>query len=288
MKPKVSVAMITYGHEKYIKEAIEGVLMQVCDFEIELIVANDKSPDKTEVVVMDIIKNHPNGHWIKYTRHEDNKGMMPNFMWSLEQCEGQYIALCEGDDYWIDPSKLQKQVDLMEANTDCTLVFHSANCINYYYKVLGLHGPRIKQTYEFFDIKDAILQASTLIPTNAMLFQAKYVKGELPVWFKEAPVGDIPLMLLLARKGKLGFINEVMSNYRIMTHESWTRQVLIDKRKRVEHFFKIKKMWFDFNEWTKGDYRITVYKKQIRNTVFFILYEVKLKFNHLMVKIKEK
>jgi len=288
MKPKVSVTMITYGHGKYIKEAIEGVLMQVCDFEVELIVANDKSPDNTEVVVMDIIKNHPNGHWIKYTRHEDNKGMIPNFMWSLEQCKGKYIALCEGDDYWTDPLKLQKQVDFMEANTDYALVFHLANCINDNYKILGLHGPKIKEGYKVFDIKDAILQASTLIPTNAMLFQAKYVKDEFPVWFKEAPVGDIPLMLLLARKGKLGFINEVMSNYRVMTPESWTRQVLIDKRKRVEHFFKMKKMWFDFNEWTKGDYRITVYKKQIRNTVFFILYEVKLKFNLLMVKIKEK
>ena len=108
-KHKVSVVMITYGHEKFIREAIEGVLMQECDFEVELILANDCSPDQTDSVIQDIIKNHPKGCWIKYIRQENNIGMMPNFIFALKQCKGKYIALCEGDDYWTDPLKLQKQ-----------------------------------------------------------------------------------------------------------------------------------------------------------------------------------
>lgn len=114
----VSVVMITYGHEKYIREAIEGVLMQDINFEVELIIADDNSPDNTEQVVLNITSSHPNSKWIKYTKHKKNKGMMPNFIWALQQCKGKYIALCEGDDYWTDSYKLQKQVDFLEGNMD--------------------------------------------------------------------------------------------------------------------------------------------------------------------------
>ena len=121
-KPIVSVVMITYNHEKYIQQAVEGVLMQQTDFPIELIIADDASPDQTEKIVTTIKKKHPNGNWIKYTRHLQNKGMTENFMWALGQAQGKYIALCEGDDYWTDPYKLQKQVDFLEANEEYGLV----------------------------------------------------------------------------------------------------------------------------------------------------------------------
>ena len=101
--PKVSVCMITYGHEKFIEKAINGVLMQECNFEIELILANDCSPDSTNEKVKHCIDSHPRGHWIKNTMHPKNLGMMPNFIWALQECNGKYIALCEGDDYWTDP-----------------------------------------------------------------------------------------------------------------------------------------------------------------------------------------
>lgn len=121
-----SVVMITYGHEDYIKEAIEGVLMQLVDFEIELIIANDKSPDKTEKIIHQIIKEHPKASWIQYVKHNENKGMMGNFTWALAQAQGKYIALCEGDDYWTDPLKLQKQFDFLEAHPECSFCFTRA------------------------------------------------------------------------------------------------------------------------------------------------------------------
>lgn len=116
--PLISVVMITYAHENYIEQAINGVLIQQYKGVIELIIANDKSPDRTDGVVGNIIKTHPNGDWIKYTSHDKNLGMMPNFIWSLKEAKGNYIALCEGDDYWTDPLKLQKQVDFLETNKD--------------------------------------------------------------------------------------------------------------------------------------------------------------------------
>ena len=125
----VSVIMITYKHEQFIAKAIEGVLMQKCDFEVELIIADDCSPDKTEEKVFQIIKNHPKNSWIKYTKHKTNKGMISNFNWALNQCKGKYIALCEGDDYWTDPLKLQKQVDFLEANEEYSACGHTAKVL---------------------------------------------------------------------------------------------------------------------------------------------------------------
>ena len=124
--PKVSVVTITYGHEKYITETLDGVLMQQYQGPVELIIANDNSPDATDEVVKKYFSENPapENFEIKYTKHETNKGMMPNFIWALEQATGEYIALCEGDDYWTDPQKLQKQVDFLEENKEYIAVGH--------------------------------------------------------------------------------------------------------------------------------------------------------------------
>ena len=81
----VSVVMITYGHENYIRQAIEGVLMQECDFDIELILANDCSPDQTHEVIQDILNTHPKANIINYFKHDKNIGMMPNFLFALQK-----------------------------------------------------------------------------------------------------------------------------------------------------------------------------------------------------------
>lgn len=124
--PKVSVVTITYGHEKYITETLDGVLMQQYEGPVEFIIANDNSPDATDEVVKKYFLENPapSNFEIKYTKHETNKGMMPNFIWALEQATGKYIALCEGDDYWTDPLKLQKQVDFLEENLNYSFCTH--------------------------------------------------------------------------------------------------------------------------------------------------------------------
>lgn len=130
-KGLVSVCMITYNHENFIKDAIEGILKQNIKFDLELIIADDKSTDKTQSVVEKCIVDNRNSNFeIIYKRHTVNKGMSNNFGWALNQCKGKYIALCEGDDYWTDPYKLQKQVDLLESNEDYVLACHRYNFID--------------------------------------------------------------------------------------------------------------------------------------------------------------
>ena len=118
----VSVCMITYNHEQYIAEAIEGVLMQKTDFPIELIIGEDCSTDKTREICIAYQQKYP--EIIKLQLPDKNKGIMRNFIENMQAAQGKYIALCEGDDYWTDPRKLQKQVDFLDANEDFSMCCH--------------------------------------------------------------------------------------------------------------------------------------------------------------------
>lgn len=118
----VSVDMITYNHEPYIKQAIEGVLMQKTNFPFELVIGEDCSTDKTREICLKYKEKYPEK--IKLLLPESNLGMTKNFISTLTAATGKYIALCEGDDYWTDPYKLQKQVDFLEANSNYSCCFH--------------------------------------------------------------------------------------------------------------------------------------------------------------------
>lgn len=207
----VSIIMMTYGHENYIKQAIEGVLMQDCNFEVELIIADDNSPDNTENIVKEVVKKHPKKHWVKYTKHKVNKGMHPNFNWALRQVKGKYIAICEGDDYWTNPSKLQKQVNFMDTNPKYSMVCHNAKVIH-----VGL----TKKPSNFSNRKiSTTLSMKTIInewtiPTASMLFRTN-LATDLPDWFTKIYSGDYSLSLLLRHRGKIYFLKEFMSTYRL-------------------------------------------------------------------------
>jgi glycosyltransferase involved in cell wall biosynthesis len=152
--PIVSVVMITYNHENFIEEAIDGVLMQNFDSDIELIIANDKSTDHTHQAIEDVLAKDISEHiQVRYFNHKINKGMMSNFIWSLEQAEGKYIALCEGDDYWTDPFKLQKQVNFLEENEEYNLV--TSYITQYNQNEDSFIKPKKMKAYSF-DYKDMI------------------------------------------------------------------------------------------------------------------------------------
>lgn len=118
----VSVLMITYNHENFIREAIEGVLMQKTDFPVELIIGEDCSTDSTRKICLEYKAKYPDK--IRLLLPEFNLGVMRNFIETMQAATGKYIALCEGDDYWTDQYKLQKQVDFLEANSDYSCCFH--------------------------------------------------------------------------------------------------------------------------------------------------------------------
>lgn len=207
--PKVSVCMITYGHEKYIRQAIEGVLLQYCDFEVELIVANDCSPDATDQVIKDIIQSHPLGFWIKYRKHDKNKGMIPNFIFALQECKGEYIALCDGDDYWTDSLKLQKQVDFLEANSDYVLCFHQINILKTNDEIVEDFITNVPDNYQTIEI---LAHLGNYIHTPSVVF--RNIIKSFPSEFEKSPIGDYFLYMMLAQYGKLKYLEDKMCVYR--------------------------------------------------------------------------
>lgn len=111
---KVSACIITYNHEKYIRECLEGAINQIIDYEYEIVISDDKSSDNTLQICLEYASKYPN--LIRILPSEFNLGMIGNWIKSISNCKGKYIALCEGDDYWTDPLKLKKQVDFLEEN----------------------------------------------------------------------------------------------------------------------------------------------------------------------------
>jgi glycosyltransferase involved in cell wall biosynthesis len=211
-EPLLSVAMITYKHEAYIKQAVEGVLMQETNFEFHLIISDDCSPDTTAQIVQDIIDNHPNGYRVKYFRHEKNMGMQPNGLFALQQCKGKYVAVCEGDDYWTDPLKLQKQVDFLETNNDFVLCFHKVNELNEFNSKSTNTFPNITEDHSY-KIYDYIL--NNLTATCSMVFVKKYFKAEH--WFNSLPFGDLGVVLVLMKNSnkRAMVLKDIMGTYRV-------------------------------------------------------------------------
>jgi glycosyltransferase involved in cell wall biosynthesis len=209
VNPLISVVMITYKHKEYISDAIEGVLNQEFGYPVELIIADDCSPDETSDIVRKYIDEHPNGHWIKYHRQTKNIGMMPNFIWALENCRGKYVALCEGDDFWTHPLKLKRQFDFMELHKNHSFCFHSVRVI----RVNELD----KHEYEVPKLSDLSLSEiirKHYVPTCSVFFRRSCIKDGLPKWFKYSISGDIPLEIILASKGNVKYLSESMACYR--------------------------------------------------------------------------
>lgn len=114
--PEISVIMLTYNHGPYLKEAIEGVLSQKTNFQIELIICNDASPDDSDEIIKTYAEKY--SQIIRYYRHEKNIGFVENQRFAFEKARGKYIAYCEGDDYWTDENKLQFQYDFLESHPE--------------------------------------------------------------------------------------------------------------------------------------------------------------------------
>ena len=126
--PLVSICMVTYNHEPYIAQAIEGVLMQKTNFQYELVISDDCSLDNTRKICIEYKEIYPD--IIKLLLSTKNQGITQNFLSTVQACSGKYIAQCDGDDYWTDPQKLQKQVDILEKNETYSICMHDNS--NYY------------------------------------------------------------------------------------------------------------------------------------------------------------
>ncbi|MFM9911829.1 MAG: glycosyltransferase [Chitinophagaceae bacterium] len=209
----LSVCMITYNQENFITQAIESVLMQRCDFDFELIIGEDNSTDTTRKICELYQEKYP--AIIKLLPASENMGMLKNFLRSYKACNGKYIAFLEGDDYWTDAAKLQKQVNFLTQNNEYSICFH--NVIMKFQRAnenaeKPFHANLTKYSFETED-----LLKQWFIPSASVVF-VNYPDFVFPDWFVNCKSGDIPFLLLMSLRGKINYINEIMSVYRI--HDS--------------------------------------------------------------------
>ena len=209
--PLVSVWMITYNHESFIEQAIESVLMQKTDFEFELVIGEDCSTDSTREIVLRYKEKYPGK--IRLVLQETNVGVARNFLDTLKACTGKYVALVEGDDYWTDAYKLQKQVDFLEAHDDYAICTHAADRVNDRNEKNGVwfEPPESK---EFYTLEDFISYGRTFIATASMV--ARNYRGRMPEWFTKAPAGDMAFIMgtCLQEDGKIKRLSDFMSVHR--------------------------------------------------------------------------
>jgi len=205
----VSVCMITYNHEKYISQAIESILTQKVNFPIELVIGEDNSSDNTRKICILYYEKYPD--IIKLRLSDKNLGMMPNFIENLKACKGNYIALLEGDDYWTDPLKLQKQVDFLELNPDYVMCCHNVK-IEKNNGEIEYISDKLKVKKETYTMEDLCSDMS--IHTSSLLYRNNLLK-EFPDMLYKCTIGDFALRILIAEHGKTKYMDEVMSAYRI-------------------------------------------------------------------------
>ena len=207
-RPKVSVVLRTYNHAKFARQAIESVLAQQTNFPFEILVGDDCSTDDTRDVVKVIAEEFPER--MRLIFRESNMGWVRNLVSLLQMCEGQYVVTLDGDDYWTDPLKLQIQADYLDVHPECSACFHPARMV---FEGGGTDAPTrnrvIRDRYSLEDILGGLI-----IPTCSYFFRNGLI-ARFPDWFFTLPIADLPLQILVAQHGLLGFIQEPMGVYRV-------------------------------------------------------------------------
>lgn len=223
--------MITYNHERFIAQALESVLSQHVNFGYEIVVGEDCSTDTTRRILMDFRRRNPDR--IVPLLRERNLGALPNLKESLNVCGGEYVALLEGDDYWTDPTKLQKQVDFLDRHPDFKICSSRAQLIDETGQGLSRVYPTIPAgSYTISDLFEAnwIVTCTAVYKRDAM--------PSMPDWWLKLRMGDWPLHIMAAANGKIHLMNEITSVYRIHGGGIWSSLSSVDRLRATVEMLK--------------------------------------------------
>jgi glycosyltransferase involved in cell wall biosynthesis len=212
---KLSVAMITYNHERFIAQALQSVLAQRVNFEYEIVIGEDCSTDGTRAIILQFKELYPK--IIRLLKSDQNVGAMRNFERTILACHGQYIAFLEGDDYWTSIDKLQMQVNFLDAHIDRAICCH---------RVKYLNETGLAEADVFPSLPAGAYTLEDLLKRNFVMTCSTVLRRErippLPEWFCDMKLGDWPLFALVARHGKIELMHEIMAAYRVHSGASWS------------------------------------------------------------------
>lgn len=230
---KVSVLVMTYNHARFIAQALDSALMQETSFPYEIIVSEDCSSDGTREIVKDYHRRFPDK--IRLLLSERNLASNAVVARGVDAARGEYVALLDGDDYWVSPHKLQKQVDFLEHHPECAICFHNATVVH----ENGSQEPHLwtrMNQREITTLED--LWMGNYIATCSTMFR-RGLFGEFPAWYESFfPITDWPLHILNAEHGKIGYINEVMGVYRYHSQGAYSQLSQPEKLEATLQFYR--------------------------------------------------
>lgn len=211
---KVSILCTAYNHEKYIADALEGFVTQKTDFPFEVLVSDDASTDKTADIIRDYAARYPDiirPFLFEENQYRQDISIYDNYFYPVMR--GEYVALCEGDDYWIDSQKLQLQVDFLDAHPEYSACVHNTIFLNCQ---TGEEKIRYEQSGDRdIGFEQLIVGDNNEYQTSSLMYRRQYA-FEKPDYFLAAEgYSDYPRAIMLSLAGKIRFINRVMSVYRL-------------------------------------------------------------------------
>lgn len=260
----VSIICWAYNHEKYIRQCLDGFVMQK-DVTFEIIIHDDASTDHTADIIREYENRYPKLFKPIYqskNQYSQNIDIAKEYM--LPLITGKYVAVCEGDDYWTDPYKLKKQFDALESNPDCHMCLHRVEIVN----EDGTSANKEIPTCSFLSgrmTSDQFFETykyTRYFHTTSFFFLAKKYKeyrNNPPAFRRVAPVGDEAIIMYFAFIGNVYYIDMIMSNYRFQSNASWSSFFHANTKEswriRENHIFKMRKMMEEFLAFTNGQYR---------------------------------
>jgi glycosyltransferase involved in cell wall biosynthesis len=235
--PLVSVCCTCYNHGKYIRNTLEGFLMQKTRFSFEIIVFDDASTDNSQQIILEYATKHPDLFRLFLQKENlwQNKKISGTFTVSFPNASGKYIAWCEGDDYWTDPLKLQKQVDFLEQNPDFSICFHQVqllrenNLLNDY---ITLDVPDVTDIY-YLAKGNYIHTPSVVFRKNSEVFDTLTLTD-----MRHSTVGDYLLHMLNAQYGKIKKLPDRMAVYRLNSG-FWSNMDIVTKTKKTFEYLDL-------------------------------------------------
>lgn len=243
VQPLVSITVITYQQASYIEQCLNGILMQKVDFTYEIIIGEDGSTDGTKEICIEYAKKYPDrirlfnrDRSLSQFKTEEGKIVRFNGIWNIMSCRGKYIAYCEGDDYWIDPFKLKRQVEILEKNSNIGLCYTK---IIKYIQEKGKNGSMWGGNYTNFNellISNTIPTLTCLLRKDLVLRYYEEIKPENKSW----KMGDYPMWLWISYNSNIFFLPEITGVYRVLKESASHSSNLITRVNFVISTFDIR------------------------------------------------
>lgn len=279
----VSINCITYNQENYISDAIDSFIMQKTNFNYEILIHDDASTDRTVEIIKEYQSKYPDLIKPIFQKENQYSKKVKVHLINVGRAKGKYIANCEGDDFWTDPYKLQKQVDYMEKHTECSVCVHAGNLVNTSNKIIYFNRP--SKVDKSFSVAEVIEGGGGLFITNSMFYRTELAKDE-PNFYDITPdLTDYPLIINLSLLGTVYYMGEIMSSYRVGAKNSWTAKLLSEKMKKKEHYSSIAKLLDEVNRYTKYKHNYAITRTKMRNELISLI-EVEGNFKEAKKKYK--